>query len=150
MSKVLAITVQQDENLPATTTVPELESSPVPDLSNSPTHQIRTLPLPVPHLPHITFVVTPPVGHPFAELVASLTHWMLAKFVLKNKGRNLPAPLPVQPGPLLILMMVLWQEAHRLLEIRPYLTQTHQGRMWLTLIWTQPSETTTHAQTQMR
>ena len=65
-----------------------------------------------------------------------------------NKGRNLPAPLPVQPEPTLILMMVLWQEAQGVPEIRLHLTQTHQGRMRLTLIWTQLLETVSCAWTE--
>ena len=59
----------------------------------------------------------------------------------EQQGRNLPAPLPVQLGLLLILMMGLWEEAQGELEIRSHQTQTHQERMWLTLIWTQPLET---------
>ena len=51
---------------------------------------------------------------------------------IQQQGQEPTNPLPVQPGPLLILMLVLWQEAPGVLEIRPHLTQTHQGRMWPT------------------
>ena len=52
----------------------------------------------------------------------------------QNNSRTLPAPLPVQPGPLLMLMMVLWQEVQGVPVNSPHLTQTHQGRMWSTMI----------------
>ena len=38
---------------------------------------------------------------------------------LNNKGRDLLAPLPVQLGASLILMMAQLQEAHRVLGIKP-------------------------------
>ena len=69
---------------------------------------------------------------------------------LNNKSRNLTALLPVQPGPLLILMMKQLQKAHRALGIKPHQTLTHQGRMWITLTWKQPLETPSHAQTWMK
>ena len=47
-------------------------------------------------------------------------------------------------------MMVLWQEARGVLEIRPHLTQIHPGRMWPTLIWTQTQGTASLAQTRMK
>ena len=69
---------------------------------------------------------------------------------LHNKCRNLPAPLLIQLGPPLILMMDMWQDTWGVLEIRSHQTQTCQGRMWLTLIWTQPPETVSHAEPQTR
>ena len=77
-------------------------------------------------------------------------YWKLGPAFNNNKGRNLPAPLPVQPEPLLILMMVLQQETPGVPEIRPHLSQTHQGRMRLTMIWTQPQKTVSHAWTQTK
>ena len=56
----------------------------------------------------------------------------LGPALTNNKGRNLPAPLPVQPGPLLIMMLVLWQEVQGVQVMRPHLTQIHPGKMWLT------------------
>ena len=73
MSKALATTVQQDEDIPATSIVPEPEGSLAPGPSNSPAHQTGTLPLSVPPLPDISFVGTPPVGYPFAGFTASPT-----------------------------------------------------------------------------
>ena len=51
-----------------------------------------------------------------------------------QQGQEPTSPLPVQPEPLLILMIVLWQEAQGLLEIRLHQNQTCQGRMLLILI----------------
>ena len=68
----------------------------------------------------------------------------------QQQGQEPISPLPVQPESMLILMMVLWQEAQGVPEIRPHLTQTHQGRMWLILIWTQPPEIASCAQTQTK
>ena len=154
MSEALATTMQQDEDIPTSTTVPEPEGSLAPGPSNTPAHQTGPLLLPVPPLPDIPFVGTPSNGCPFAGFIASPTQkkWDQSssnslgnhhnkrthvgsqevearsenssaqsdedtpKLVLeagpsfKQQG-NLPAPLPVQPGPPLILMMVLWQEA---------------------------------------
>ena len=76
-------------------------------------------------------------------------YWRLDP-ALNNESRNLLALLPVQPGPLLILMMGQLQEAHGVLGIKPHWTPTHQGRMWLTPIQTQPLKTASCAQTQMR
>ena len=67
-----------------------------------------------------------------------------------NKGRDLPAPHPVQPGPLLIWMMVLWQEVWGVLVMRPHLTQICPGRMLMTLIWTQLLETASLAWTEIK
>ena len=70
MSEVLATGVQQDEGIPATTTASEPEDSPAPGPSGSLACPPRTLPLPVPPLPDIPFIGTPPVGCPFAEFLA--------------------------------------------------------------------------------
>ena len=63
----------------------------------------------------------------------------------EQQGQEPSSPLPVQLGLPLILMMGLWQEAQRVLEIRSHWAQNCQGRMWLTLMWTQPPETVSHA-----
>ena len=73
MSGVLATTTQQDEDIPATTTVSKPEGSLPPGPSSSPTHAPGTSPLPVPPLPDIPFVGTPLLGHPFAEFLANPT-----------------------------------------------------------------------------
>ena len=73
MKEALSTTMQQDEDIPATSTVPETESSQVLGPSNSPAHQTGTLPLPVHLLPYTPFVGTPQVGHPFAEFIADTT-----------------------------------------------------------------------------
>ena len=67
-----------------------------------------------------------------------------ARSSTKPQGQELTSPLSVQPRPPLILMMVLWWEPRGVPGIRtvratptivgPHLTQTHPGRMWLTLI----------------
>ena len=67
MSGMMATTVQQDEDVPAAS---EPEGSPVPGPSSSPAYPPGTPPLLVPPLPHIPFVGTPPVGHPFAKFLA--------------------------------------------------------------------------------
>ena len=69
MNEVLAITVQQEEDVPVTTTVPKPEGSQGPDPSDSPAHQTGTPPPPVPPLLDISFFGTPMVGHPFAGLI---------------------------------------------------------------------------------
>ena len=73
MSEVLATTMQQNEDIPATITVPKLEGSLALGPSNSPAYQTGTLPLPVPPLPDIPFVGTPQVGLCFAWFIASPT-----------------------------------------------------------------------------
>ena len=73
MNDALATTVQQEEDIPVTITVPKPEGSQAPDASDSPGHQTETLPLPVPPLPYIPFVGTTPVGCPFAGFIASPT-----------------------------------------------------------------------------
>ena len=70
MSRVLATTMQQDEDILATTTASEPEGSLAPGPSSSPACPPRTLPLPVPPLPDIPFVGTPTVGCLFAEFLA--------------------------------------------------------------------------------
>ena len=70
MSGALATMLQQDKDIPATTTASKPEGLLAPGPSNSPTHPPRTPPLPVPPLPNIPFVGTPPVGCPFAEFLA--------------------------------------------------------------------------------
>ena len=67
-----------------------------------------------------------------------------------NEGRNCSVPPPVQLGPPSIQKMELWLEVWRVPGIRPPWTQIHQGRMWMTLTWTQPLDTVCHAQTQTR
>ena len=47
----------------------------------------------------------------------------------QQQGQEPTRPLPVQTGPLLILMTVLWQEVWGVPVIRPHLTQTHPGRI---------------------
>ena len=73
MSDTLATGVQQDEDVPATSTVPEPEGSQALGPPNSPAHHTGTLPFPVPHLLDIPFVGTPLVGHPFIGFIASPT-----------------------------------------------------------------------------
>ena len=68
----------------------------------------------------------------------------------QQQGQEPTSPPLVQPGPPLILMMVLQQEVWRVPVIRPHLTQTCPGRMWLTLIWTQLLGTASLAWTQMK
>ena len=72
MSRVLATAMQQHD-IPATTTVSEPDGSPALAPSSSPACPTRTPPLPVPPLLDISFVGTPPVGHPFAEFLAGPT-----------------------------------------------------------------------------
>ena len=195
MSGVLATTAQQDGDIPATTAASESEGSPAPGPWSSPAHPPRTPPFPIPPLPDISFVGTPPVWHPFAAFHAIPTEkkWDCYSSGLLDdhcnrrthvnsqevkggsdhssaqsnedmpelvpeagpsfklqQGWEPTSPLPVQPGPLLVLMMVLQQEAQGLLEIRPHLTQTHHWRMRPTLIWIQPPETASSAQTQTK
>ena len=69
MNKVLATAVQQREDIPATTTMLELEGSQAPTLPDSPAHQTGTPPLPVPPLLDIPLVGTPPVGCPFGGFI---------------------------------------------------------------------------------
>ena len=85
---------------------------------------------------------------PFSEAKVVLPHEK--REVGPNEGRNLPVHPPGQLGPLLIWKMGQQQEAQRVLRIRPPWTQSHQGRMWMTLTWTQPTEIASHVQTQMR
>ena len=73
MSGALATTMQQDEDIPATSAASEPEGSPAPGPSSSPTHPPQTPSLPVPPLPDIPFVGTPLVGFPFAEFLAVFT-----------------------------------------------------------------------------
>ena len=61
MSEALATTMQQDDDVPAAS---KPEGSLDPGPSSSPAHPSRTLPLPVPPLPDIPFVGTPPSGVP--------------------------------------------------------------------------------------
>ena len=69
MSRALATTAQQDEDVPATTTASEPKDSLAQGPSSSQACLPRTPPLPVPSLPDILFVGTPPVGCPFAEFL---------------------------------------------------------------------------------
>ena len=73
MSNALATAMQQDKDVPATSTVPKPEGSLAPSPPNSPAFQTWTLPLPVPPLPDIPFVGTIPVGCPFAGFIAGPT-----------------------------------------------------------------------------
>ena len=70
MSRALATTAQQDEDIPAITTAFKPECSPAPGPSSSPAHPPRPPPLPAPLLPYIAVVGTPPVGCPFAEFLS--------------------------------------------------------------------------------
>ena len=70
MSGVLATAMQQNEDIPATTTAAKPDGSLAPGPSSSPAHPPGTPPLPVHSLLDILFVGTPPVGHPFAEFLA--------------------------------------------------------------------------------
>ena len=72
MSKVLATTAWQREDVPVTTTTPEPEGSQALASSGSPAHWTGTPPLPVPLLQDTPFVGTPPVAHPFAKFIVSL------------------------------------------------------------------------------
>ena len=69
ISRSLATTAQQDEDIPATTTVSDPEGSLALGPSSSPACPTGTLPLPVPPLRNIPFVGTPPVRH---HLLSSL------------------------------------------------------------------------------
>ena len=73
MSDVLATAMQQEEDIPVTTTVPKPEGSQALDASDSQPHLTGAPPLPVPPLPDSPFVGTPPVGCPFAGFIASPT-----------------------------------------------------------------------------
>ena len=68
----------------------------------------------------------------------------------QQQGQEPTSPSSCPTRALLILMTVLQQEAQGVPVIRPHLTQTHPGMMWLTLIWVQPPGTTSLAQTQMK
>ena len=195
MSRVLATTMEQDEDVPATTTASESEGSLAPGPSSSQAHPTRTPQPPVTPLQDILSVGTPPMGCPFAEFLASPKQKKQAcstsgslsnhcdkrvcvdsqevearsehssaqcnedtpKLVLeagpsfnKQQGQGpISTPL-VKPEPPLILMMVLWQEAQGVPGIRPYLTQTHQGRIQPFPIWIQTLETASHTWTQMK
>ena len=46
----------------------------------------------------------------------------------------------------MILIMKQLQKADGALGIKPHQTLTHQGRMWMTLTWTQPPEIESDAQ----
>ena len=70
MSEALATTASQEEDVPVTVTVPELEGFQAPDPSDSPAHQTGTPPLPVHPFLDIPFVGAPPNGHPFAGFIA--------------------------------------------------------------------------------
>ena len=60
------------------------------------------------------------------------------------------SPCPVQLRPSLTLMMEQPQRAHGVLGFKPHQTLTCQGRMWMILTWTQPLETVSHVQAQMK
>ena len=70
LRRMMATITQLDEEIPA---APEPEDLPNPGPSSSPVHPSRTLPLPVPPLPDIPLVGTPPLGCPFAEFIAIST-----------------------------------------------------------------------------
>ena len=73
MNKALATAAQQEEDVPATITVPKSEGSQALHPSDSPNCQTGTPPLPLLPFLDIHFVCTPPVGHPFAGFSASPT-----------------------------------------------------------------------------
>ena len=65
--------LQQDEDVPTTTTTSEPEGSLASGHSSSPAHQPGTPPLQVPPLPDILFVGTLLVGYPCADFLAIST-----------------------------------------------------------------------------
>ena len=71
LNEALAMTVQQKEDIPVTTTAPELEGSQILAPSDSPAHQTGTPSLPVPFLLDIPVVGTTPFGCPFAGFIVS-------------------------------------------------------------------------------
>ena len=189
MSEVLATAMQQNKNIPTTTTIPKPQGSPALGPSSSPAHPTGILPPLVPLLLDIPFVGIPQ-GEPIS-LVHSWSHPEIAGLLLQQftlwslwqedpevgvrteqssawGDKNMPklvlgvwssieqweqepvSPPSVQLGSPLIQKLELWQEAERVPGIRPHQTQSHQGRIWMTLIWTQSPETASHAQTQMR
>ena len=194
MSRALSTTMQQHEDVPATTTVSKPEGSPAPGPSSSPTHPPGTLPLPVSSLLDISFVGTLPVGHPFAGFCAvptqkkqdcspcsslsdhhnkrmhvdsqetrlgvnttlhrvmrTYSNWYqkLDPALTNNKGRNLPVPISSPTRAVADPDNGTVAASSSSTVIRPHLTQTHPGRMWPTLIWTQILGTASLAQTQM-
>ena len=70
LSGVLATAMQQDEDIPATTTAFKPEGSLAPCPSYSPACPPGTLPLPILPLQDIPFVGTPFIGCPFVESLA--------------------------------------------------------------------------------
>ena len=185
MNEVLAITVQQEKDVPVTITVPKPEGSQALDLSDSPAcqtelHLFQCLPFWISPL-----LALPQGGHPFTGFIASPMQkkWDHSSSgtlgdqcdkqtcvnshcyrrldpALNHKGRNLPAPVPVQTRPLLILKTVLKWEPRgvpgimrvkaKLTRVGPHPTWIHPEGMWLTPTWSQPPGTVSHVWTQMR
>ena len=73
MSKVLATTVQEEEDVPVVITVPDPESSQTPNLSDSLACSTGAPPLPVSPFLYILFVGTLLLGYPFTEFIAGPT-----------------------------------------------------------------------------
>ena len=80
-------------------------------------------------------------------IITCQTQYQRWDLALDTEGRNLTAPLSILQGPLLTLMMKQLQKAQGACWIEPHQTLTLQGRMWMTLTWTQSLETVSHAQT---
>ena len=167
MSGVLATTVQQDEDVPTTTTASEGSQAQGP--SSSPAYTHRTPPLPVHPLPDIPFVGLPHWG---AHLLSSLLS------PHRKVGATLPAAhsmITATRGPVLTLKrsrlgvnILLYRVTrtcwNRYQKLSPALnsnksrnlpapfqstraiTDPHDG----TVMWTQPLKTASHAQTQMK
>ena len=73
ISEPLVTTPQQGENAPATTAMPEPIESITLGHSGSPALHSETPPPIIPLLLDLPLVGTPPVGHPFAEFLATST-----------------------------------------------------------------------------
>ena len=73
IGEALATAMQQGENSPTTTAAPKVVGSMAGGPSSSPAHPTETLPPLILLLLDIPFVVTPPVGHPYPEFIASPT-----------------------------------------------------------------------------
>ena len=73
ISEALATAMQLGKNAPATTTAPKPEESTTPGPSRSPACHSETPPPIIPLLPDLPLMGSPPVGHPFAEYLATST-----------------------------------------------------------------------------
>ena len=74
INKALGTATQLGENAPATTVVPKSEGSPDLGSSDSPACLSETPPPIIPLLLDVPFMDTPPVGHSFAEFLATSIH----------------------------------------------------------------------------